>query len=151
MKISVQTPSLSLLREALDSKRSAVRFGPEFCEHLLPNLGTSGRAYELACEGEKELTHVTPRLSNAGIEKLREQFPFLSEKGEASVVVNDFGALNILRHYPKLHPHLGRTYSWCLPVAHGLKDISRGKIPLPKSGGGFVTSIPPPASTIKQR
>jgi len=108
MKISVQTDNLRLLREALNSNCSSVRFGSEFCEHLLANLGILERAYELACEEEKEFTYVTPRLSNAGIEKLTEQLPFLSEKEEVSVVVNDFGALNILRHYPNLHPHLGR-------------------------------------------
>jgi len=115
MKISVQTSSLRLLREALNSKCSGVRFGPEFCEQLLPTLAVLAKAYELACEGEKEFTYVTPRLSNAGIEKLKEHFPFLSGKGEVadcsspSVVVNDFGALNILEHYPNLHPHLGRN------------------------------------------
>ena len=109
MKISVQTNNLRLLREALNSSCDGVRFGSEFCEYVLPNLGILEKAYELACEGEKEFTYVTPRLSNAGIEKLREQFPLLNEKGEVSVVVNDFGALNILEHYPNLHPHLGRN------------------------------------------
>lgn len=109
MKVSVQTNNLRLLREALKSDCSGVRFGSEFCEHLLPNLRILEKAHELACEKEKEFTYVTPRLSNAGIEKLKEQFPSLNEKGEISVVVNDFGALNILQHYPNLHPHLGRN------------------------------------------
>jgi hypothetical protein len=108
MKISVQTDNLRLLREALSSSCSGVRFGSEFCEHLLPNRGMLEKAHELAFEEEKEFTYVTSRLSNAGIERLRKQLPFLSEQGGVGVVVNDFGALHMLRHYANLRPHLGR-------------------------------------------
>jgi hypothetical protein len=108
MKTSIQIDNIGSLREALKSNCSGVRFGSEFCEHLLPNLGVLEKAYELVREGGKEFIYVTPRLSNAGIERLKEQLSFLSEKGEVRVVVNDFGALNVLRHYPRLRPHLGR-------------------------------------------
>jgi len=109
IKVAVQTSSLELLSEALKSGCTAVRFGAEFCEQLLPDLSVLGKAYELACEKGKEFTYVTPRLSNAGIKKLGEQFSFLNEKGKVSVVVNDLGALNMLRRYPNLDPHLGRN------------------------------------------
>jgi hypothetical protein len=115
MKLSVQTGNLRLFREALKSSCSGVRLGSEFCEHLLPDPHTLEMAYELACEQGKEFTYVTPRLSNAGIEKLKEQFTLLSETGEVTdcprptVVVNDFGALNILQNTSGLHPHLGRN------------------------------------------
>jgi len=100
--------SIRLLREAVGSDCAGVRFGSEFCEHLLPDLRILERAYELAQEADKRFTYVTPRLSNAGIEKLGEQLPFLSQKGGVSVVVNDFGALNLLEHHPNLRTHLGR-------------------------------------------
>ena len=115
MRVSIQTSDIRLLREALKSECGGVRFGSEFCEQLLPSSHTLERAYEFSCENGKEFTYVTPRLSNAGIAKLKEQFPLLNEKGEIadhsspSVVVNDFGALNILHRYPNLHPHLGRN------------------------------------------
>lgn len=115
MKVSVQTDNLRLFGEALRSGCSGVRFGSEFCEHLLPTQAGLERVYELARAEGKEFTYVTPRLSNAGIERLKEQLPVLNEKGEAgdrsnpAVVVNDFGALNILQHYPNLRPHLGRN------------------------------------------
>ncbi len=108
MKVSVQTDNLRLLREALWSRCSSVRFGSEFCEHLLPGLGTLEKAHELASEAEKAFMYVTPRLSNAGIVRLKEQLPFLSEQEGVGVVVNDFGALHMLRHHANLHPHLGR-------------------------------------------
>jgi hypothetical protein len=108
MKISVQTDNLRLLTEALSGDCDGVRFGSEFCEHLLPNLGTLEKAYELASAEKKEFVYVTPRLSNAGIERLREQLPLLGEKGAAGVVVNDFGALRVLRHHASLRPYLGR-------------------------------------------
>jgi hypothetical protein len=115
MKVSVQTDNLGLFREALKSGCNSVRFGSEFCEHLLPTPVGLERVYELAREVGKEFVYVTPRLSNAGIEKLKEQLPALSEKGEVAdrfgprIVVNDFGALNILHHYPNLRPCLGRN------------------------------------------
>ena len=108
MDIAVQTDNIRTLREALKSHCTSVRFGSEFCEHLLPNLGVLGEAYELTREAGKAFTFVTPRLSNIGIHKLEEHLPFLSEEGEVSVVVNDFGAFDLLRDYPNLHPHLGR-------------------------------------------
>jgi hypothetical protein len=115
MKVSAQTDNLRLFREALESGCSGVRFGSEFCEHLLPTMSGLERVYELAREEGKEFTYVTPRLSNAGIEKLKEQLLTLNEKAEVTgrsslaVVINDFGALNMLHHYPNLRPHLGRN------------------------------------------
>jgi hypothetical protein len=108
MKTLVQTDNVGLIKEALRSNCSGVRFGSEFCERLLPTLGILEKAYDLVRKGGREFVYVTPRLSNAGIERLREQFSFLNEKGEVRVVVNDLGALVVLRHYPNLRPHLGR-------------------------------------------
>ena len=108
MNLSVQTDNATLLTEAASSQCDGIRFGSEFCEQLLPSLKGLERAYQLSCDAGKHFTYVTPRLSNGGIERLREQLPWLDEKGEAAVVVNDFGALHLLRGYPNLRPHLGR-------------------------------------------
>lgn len=108
MDVSVQTDRVGLLKEALKSDCSDVRFGSEFCEQLLPSLGALQRAYELARQAHKQFTYVTPRLSNSGIRKLEEHLPFLSASGGVGVVANDFGTLDLLGDYPNLHPHLGR-------------------------------------------
>ena len=108
MRLSVQTDNAALLPVAVNSKCNSIRFGSEFCEQLLPNLNALERAYQLSYDAGKAFTYVTPRLSNGGIERLMEQLPWLNERGEAAVVVNDFGALHLLRRYPNLHSHLGR-------------------------------------------
>lgn len=108
MKLSVQANDLKLLRGALGSKCHAVRFGSEFCEQLLPSREELEEAYEMARLADRAFTFVTPRLSNAGIETLRELLPLLDRMQEVSVVVNDFGALRLMERYPGLYLRLGR-------------------------------------------
>lgn len=108
MKLSVQADHLKSFKEALSSRCQGVRLGSEFCEQLLPRPCELEEAVELAQQAGKAFTYITPRLSNAGIERLREQLALLNEKGETWVVFNDLGALNLLGHYPNLHPHIGR-------------------------------------------
>jgi hypothetical protein len=108
MKLSVHTNDLGSLREALNSRCQSVRLGSEFCEYVLPSLDELDKAMELAREAGKEFTYVTPRLSVAGIEEIKQQLALLNDRGEAGVIFNDFGVLNTLEHYPNLHPHLGR-------------------------------------------
>jgi collagenase-like PrtC family protease len=108
MRLSAQTDNLECFTEAVKSRCSDVRLGSEFCEVLLPTLGDLEQACTLAQRAGKAFTYVTPRLSDAGIEKLREQFALLNDRGAAQVVVNDLGTLNILGDYDSVHPHLGR-------------------------------------------
>jgi hypothetical protein len=108
MKLSVQTDNLKSFREALNSHCSGVRLGSEFCEVLLPHRRELVEAIELACRSGKEFTYVTPRVSESGLEEVSEQLALLDEKGDVGVVFNDLGVLNVLGHYPNLHPHLGR-------------------------------------------
>ena len=108
MNVSVQTDNFALLPEAMSSACDGIRFGSEFCEQLLPSLAALEKAVELSQDAGKEFTYVTPRLSNAGIERLAQQLPHLNERGEVTVVVNDFGALHLLRNTRNLRPHLGR-------------------------------------------
>jgi hypothetical protein len=108
MEFAVQATNVSSLREAVKSSCSSIRFGSEFCEHLLPSLGMLQAAYAQTHQAGKEFTYVTPRLSNAGIERLQKHLSLLSELGQIHVVVNDLGALQSLKDYPNLFPHLGR-------------------------------------------
>jgi hypothetical protein len=108
MRTSVQIDDIRLLDEALSSQCDGLRLGSEFCEVLLPDVDTLERAYELVRSAGKEFTYVTPRLSNTGIKQLENQLPFLSEQEGVRVVVNDFGALRVLRHCPCLSLRLGR-------------------------------------------
>ncbi len=146
MKVSVQTDNLRLFGEALKSGCSGVRLGSEFCEHLLPSRAALERAYELACEEGKEFTYVTPRLSSAGIERLKEQLPALNERREAAgrsnsaVVVNDFGALNVLQHYPNLRPHLGRNL-FLVPARSAWADRHVDSEGLSTEMGGWLNTL----------
>ena len=108
MKLSVQANNLELLKEALGSNCHSVRFGSEFCEQLLASREELEKAYEMTRQASRAFTFVTPRFSNAGIEKLRELLPLLDRMKEVSVVVNDFGALRLVEHHPDLCLHLGR-------------------------------------------
>lgn len=108
MKIALHTDDFRLIKKALERECDGIRFGSEFCEHLLPEQDRLEEAYNMVHGAGKEFTYVTPRLSNAGIEKIREHLAFLNEKENVSLVFNDLGTLNILRHYGKLRPRLGR-------------------------------------------
>jgi len=108
VKISVQVEDFQLLKEAVDSNCTGLRFGSEFCEYKIPGTDVLERAYELVHGEGKEFIYVTPRLSNSAIEKIRRQLVLLNEKGEVGIVVNDLGVLNVLGHYRNLHPHIGR-------------------------------------------
>lgn len=108
VKISVQTDNFESLKEAVESRCSGIRFGSEFCMYNMPSLKMLKEAYDIVRGAGKEFTYITPRLSNMAVRTVEEQLPFLEEKGDAGVVFNDFGALNILRNYPRIRLRLGR-------------------------------------------
>ncbi len=108
MRIAIQSDNLKRLKEAVSSDCACIRFGSEFCEHLLPEQDELKEAYKLVRAAGKEFVYVTPRLSNGGIEKVRKQLAFLNKKGGIRVVFNDLGTLNMLRDFRNLCPHLGR-------------------------------------------
>ena len=108
MKLSVQTDSYESLKEAVDSTCKSIRFGSEFCEYKMPNLETLQKASDLVHSRRKELTYVTPRLSNKGLELVKKSLGLLNEGEKLNVVVNDLGTLNIIEQYQNLKPHLGR-------------------------------------------
>ena len=108
MKFTVQTETLSLLRQALASQCDGVRFGPEFCEWKIPTLELLKQAYEEVKEIGKRFTYVSPIVSNQGIEKIKEQRAFLRDLKSVEVVIGDIGILNLLQDYRGLQLRLGR-------------------------------------------
>ena len=109
MKFTVQTESLTLLREALVSQCDGIRFGSEFCDLKIPRLEVIKEAYEEVSEARKSFTYVTPILSNEVVNKMREQLAYLSDLGDVEVIIGDLGTFNILRDYKNLRPRLGRS------------------------------------------
>ncbi len=131
MEFSVQADNLLMLREAVRSNCGEVRFGSEFCEYNIPSIKAIEEAYALANHEGKEFVYVTPRVSNRSLEKIRKQLAFLNGVEKISIVVNDFGVLNILKNYPNLKPHLGRQLIY-IPARCPWKDITPQKV-------GFLT------------
>lgn len=88
---------------------SRVYWGNEFCQRLIPGLDRLRTHYSAITESGLGFSLVTPYVTNEGLEKLKPLFQFLVEQGDAEVVVNDWGVLNVLRReYPQLKPVLGR-------------------------------------------
>ena len=109
MKTSFHIDDFRLLDEALKSNSDSIRFGSEFCEHLLPGQDMLKEACDMVRGAGKEFVYVTPRLSNSGVEKITKHFAILNGMKESTgIVFNDLGALNVLRHFQNLRPRLGR-------------------------------------------
>jgi len=125
MIISIQTENLSLLKVALDSNCDTVRFGSEFCELKIPRLKLLKKAYKLTTDRGKELDFVTPRLSDSGLQMIKEHLDFLNGNGEVNVIFNDLGLLNLLHRYSNLKPHMGRQLVY-VPARCPWPEISVG-------------------------
>ena len=108
MIFSVHSTSLQLLKEAVDTRCDSVRFGSEFCEWCIPDDTALKEAVALAKNKGKDFTYVTPRVSDTGLEVLRNQLNLLDGLERTRVVVNDLGVLRIVGRCPNLRPHLGR-------------------------------------------
>jgi hypothetical protein len=110
MRFSIQTNSLSQVKEGIKSDCNAVRYGSEFCELNMPNLKLLKKAHELVMKEDKDFLYVTPLFSDSGIEKVRDHLIFLNDTitSEMEIVINDLGMMNLLESYPNLKPHLGR-------------------------------------------
>lgn len=108
MRITVQTDRSEILEEILKSNCDGIRFGSDFCEWKIPNLDSLKKAYSIVQKSGKSFAYVTPRLSNSSFKKAEEGLVFLNDSGEANVVINDLGLLDILEKYSNLKPHLGR-------------------------------------------
>ncbi len=105
---SVQAGNLPLLREALRTGCSEIRFGSEFCMYNLPTERALIEAFRLTEDAGKEFAYVTPRVSDDALNKLKGHFKTLGKLGGIEVVVNDLGTLSYLGGFRKLKPRLGR-------------------------------------------
>lgn len=108
MIISVHVNDLENLKEALNSDCDRIRFGPEFCEILMPSLDCLKKSHDLTLKNGKDFALVSPKLSNQGLERIESFLKFLDQKGNVSVVFNDLGLLPILERFRNLKPHMGR-------------------------------------------
>ncbi len=95
----------------LDGRRfSRLYYGQEFCQNLLPTVQELDKALAFASEHGMALTLVTPYVTDAGIERVRELLTWLRAKDPgAEVVFNDWGVLVLLTEFPSLEPVAGRV------------------------------------------
>lgn len=126
-------------REAVEKlfgpvKFSRLYFGQEFCERLIPKVRDLMEAVGVSRRGKLGFTLVTPYVTEKGLAMLEELFGELSAGlPGAEVVVNDWGALYLLRRrFLSLEPVLGRLLNKALRdprLTGGLSsdDLSRNK------------------------
>jgi hypothetical protein len=99
-----------------------VYYGTEFCQNKLPDLRTLKQVHKRIRSEKKNMTLVTPYVTDRGIDRLRELFDYLDQAGApGEVVFNDWGVFRVLRDgYPNLTPVLGRllTKQRRDPMAH---------------------------------
>jgi hypothetical protein len=90
---------------------SRLYFGQEFCERLLPTRQELEQALTFARQRGMDFTLVTPYVTDAGIEKVRQLFNYLQEQGQVGeVVFNDWGVLLLLLdEFPEMEPVAGRV------------------------------------------
>jgi hypothetical protein len=87
-------------------------FGAEFCEIKIPGVEETAAAALIAAESGLGFTLVTPYVTDRGLELLRDVFLSLPADKPGEVVVNDYGALTLLKQErPDIAPVLGRLLS----------------------------------------
>jgi hypothetical protein len=107
-------PSVALAARLIADQFGEIRFsrcafGSEFCEHLIPTTAAVESAFCAARARGLAFTLLTPYVSNEGVAALRPLFDLLTSRGNAEVVFNDWGTLNLLRReFPPLKPVQGR-------------------------------------------
>jgi len=91
--------------EALADSVDRLYFGCEFCDECMPALAETKKAKKAAEALGKGFTLVTPMASEAGIKKIKK----LAEVSGGEVVVNDIGALWMLRNIKGIRMIAGRA------------------------------------------
>jgi len=90
---------------------SRIYFGAEFCQWRLPGPALLKKALDLAGEGGLKFTLMTPWVTDAGLKKVKALLKVLADADApgAEVVVNDYGALDMLaEEFPDVTPVIGR-------------------------------------------
>lgn len=89
-------------------------FGSEYCQYRLPKARDLVEAYEKAVQASFSFTFVTPYVTQAGLEQLRQLLAALHEKAlknndTIEIVVNDWGVLyEVNQKYSHFQPIVGR-------------------------------------------
>jgi hypothetical protein len=101
-----------------DAKLTALYFGSEFCQELLPGIKDAVAFCSRCKEHGLEAVLLTPLLTYKGLARLARLLDGLTSRGWfPSVVFNDWGALELLRNsYPGLPLRMGRLMN------RGLRD-----------------------------
>jgi hypothetical protein len=87
-----------------------VYFGNSSCEHLLPNITDTIKAYKICREKKYNFIFVVPPLSEFSFKCVDEIFEYLNNIS-CEVVVNDFGILQLATKYTQLKIILGTNFT----------------------------------------
>jgi hypothetical protein len=87
-----------------------IYIGDEFCPHRLPRLAELEALFNFARDSRKQITLLTPLLTDYGVEGLSSLLDRLHERFlEAEVVANDWGVILFLKEeYPEFRLAAGR-------------------------------------------
>jgi len=81
-----------------DSKYTRIYFGAEFCQNLIPCLEGLKFIMDFASKNKKDLTLVTPYVTNRGIDALRPLLEYAVRRApRMEIVVNDWGVLRMAK------------------------------------------------------
>ncbi len=113
-----------------DAPLSALYFGSEFCQELLPGLKQAETICSHCAERGLEAVLLTPLVTHKGLNRLSRLLGSLSKRGWApAVVFNDWGVFELLRtRYPALPRHMGRLMN------RGLRDPRLEMKAMPPAG-----------------
>lgn len=71
-------------------------FGCEFCEYKIPRTGQMKDFFQICKEERLFPVFVTPVVTDYGISKIQEYLDVLMDENDLSIVVNDYGVLELL-------------------------------------------------------
>jgi hypothetical protein len=97
-----------MIEEAAKSRCDSIRYGSEFCELKIPKAKDIEYAYEITTNSDKEFLYVTPRVTDIGIKKIKDNINFIKKIEKMKIIINDYGMLNMLSKYPNMVLILGR-------------------------------------------
>lgn len=88
------------------SKFDRIYYGAEFCERLIPSSKSFKIVFKKIRRLNKNISLLTPPVTEAGLKKLKLIFPLLEDTDE--IIVNDYGVLNMINKEFKNKIHIGR-------------------------------------------
>ncbi len=101
-----------------DARLTALYFGSEFCQELIPGIGDTEAFCAHCAERKLEAVLLTPLVTHKGLTRLDRLFGDLTRRGMApAIVFNDWGVLELLRKkHPSFPLRMGRLMN------RGLRD-----------------------------